>query len=386
MRALTWRDPPLGRVNVFHPFPEVPGIVFARAAARSPLFNANPAASGDSVIIGSSAGWDPDDVRMRALGELHERVGNVLAARRAETASRVIATHRELLQAGTPALHPGSEEECPLLWVSGSRLQDGEPVLVPAGRVFVQHRPPPGCAALPSPGSVGLAARPTRPAATRHGLLEVMERDLFWRSWYSEGWRPSVLPDSGLPETLRQAIADLGLEVCLLLVEGPGDIGLAVACLHAEGRTRQSFGARAFTPGEQDMAFERAASEALMIRWSMGTPAADAAWALLRARRPPLPRNALEHALLAFHRGDSLGWLLRFGAPVRRCRPAEGGDLGAIVARHLGAEPVLVDTSVPDVCGEDAVVVRVVAPGAHRLPADERGAPPGHAGPPHPVG
>ena len=123
--------------------------------------------------------------------------------------------------------------------------------------------------------------------------------------------------------------------------------------------------------GDEDLAagFERAAYEALMVRWSMTTPVARRAWEAMRLRpeQPPLPTDALEHALWTFHEQDSLGlWqaaataALDLGAPDER-------ELAAAVAEHTGDDVILVDSAAHG-HHEGIAVVRVVAPAAWRLP------------------
>jgi ribosomal protein S12 methylthiotransferase accessory factor YcaO len=65
--------------------------------------------------------------------------------------------------------------------------------------------------------------------------------------------------------------------------------------------------------------------------------------------------------------------------------------LARLLAEQVASDVVAVDTTTPQVCGDGVTVVRVVAPGARRLPADERNAPSPHdpgAGDclPHPFG
>lgn len=150
-----------------------------------------------------------------------------------------------------------------------------------------------------------------------------------------------------------------------------------------------------------------------MVRWSMGTPVARRAWQDMRASSPPvLPRGALEHALWTFHRQDSLGhWLAKAAAGKGRAAAGEGRaamvdgwtapvtspdataderGLARLLAEHTEQDVVAVDTTTPEICADGITVVRVVAPGARRLPSDERAVPPAHGtGPqplPHPFG
>ncbi|OJH35936.1 YcaO-like family protein [Cystobacter ferrugineus] len=412
----------LGQAEVFRPFAAAPEVVFARAASRSPLFAANSSAGGEQVVVGSAVGLGDEDVALRARSELRERVSNILAGRRAEARPEIIASYLELCRAGRAAVDPsllssrGAVEADALrgarrLWVWGEALVTRTPTLVPAGAVFLHHRPPPGCSGSPRTGSTGVSAHTSWGAAVRHGLLEVLERDLFWRSWYGTGARTSRLDPALEPAALRRTRASLGWELVALRIEGPGSTACVVACVFTPGGGGQSFGARAFVDeGEATRAWalERATHEALMVRWSLDTPSARLAWQRMDARgdaSPPV--DALEHALAAFHRRghqDCLRyWLDRTPAGLPPARPPGAGTLtprevmpeerwlAALLAEHTGQEPVAVDTTVPQVCSGEAVVVRIVAPGAYQMPGNEAHAcvplpPPGIQRPPHPLG
>lgn len=218
-----------------------------------------------------------------------------------------------------------------------------------------------------------MAAHVSSAAAVDHALLETLERDLVWRSWY--GREPvSPLADVELPGTLASCLAALGLELTAFMVRGPGDTAGVVACLHRPDRTEQSFGARCVPvvgDGLPAGAVERAVYEALMIRWSMSTPAAQRAWAALNGRaNPRLPGDALEHAVLAFHGADALDHWRTKPSPVS---PAihDRRPLGAALAEHTGEDVVMVDSTVEGLAPGGWRVVRIVAPGARRLPGDE---------------
>ncbi|MFE4515843.1 YcaO-like family protein [Kitasatospora sp. NPDC056783] len=408
-------------VQTFEPFPAA-GLYFARTAARSPEFSASDAAHGAPVLIGSAAGTRRESVATRALGELAERVGNVLAGRQAEAGRRaaVLGAYDALRRGGAPVVDPlawpelrgddGGLRGAELLWVPGESLTTGREVLVPAYAVYLAHRPSSGGAAPLCPGSTGLAAHRTRREAERHAAFEVLERHLLWRSWYTDGPRAVPPPGAGpvLPPPVRDALAALGVLATFVVLPGPAGTGCVVACLHAPDGSAQSFGARAtHLPGPDGetvpgAAAESACCEALMVRWSLGTAAARTAWQRLRASGGDLPYGPLEHALHAYHRQDSLAHLLTgstalpSGPPRAPRRPERSGGErphpAGVLADLTGNDVVLVDTTAdtggPGL-GEAMTVVRVVAPGARRLPADERAQrPPAGARTrlPHPLG
>lgn len=389
-------------VQVLPLFPEAPWLVLGRTAARSGAFTENDAAGGRPVIIGSTVGTDRPDVVQRARGELMERVHCVLAGHRARD-SAVIASYASLRRQGRPALDPwawpelrylADARETVLPWVAGESLSHAGQVLVPACAVYLAHRPPHGCPAPLRPGSTGLAAHRTTAQAREHAVLEVLERDLFWHAWYDDAPCVAPLGPAPLGEELRRVLDVLGLRERCLLLPGPEGAMCVVACLHAEDGTRQSFGARAVA-GDPVPAVAFAVCEALMVRWSMGTASAGAAWARMREHGPRRqPRGPLEHALHTFHRQDSLAPLLQ-GAT---CEPwpahapaAVTREVPRLLAERTGEDVVAVDTSVSGAGYGEPVVVRVVAPGARRLPVTEPApaAPPGGTAPrrlPHPLG
>ncbi|MFJ5679033.1 YcaO-like family protein [Streptomyces sp. NPDC093097] len=392
-------------VQTFVPFPTAPDLFFARTAARSQAFSANDAAGGRPVLIGAAAGTDRAEVAVRARGELAERVDNVLAGRQAEAGRRgsVAGSYDVLRRKGTPVLDPATWPElrsaahelrtAEMLWVPGTSLTHGHQTLVPACAVYLAHRPPPGCAAPLHPGSTGLAAHHTRSQAGRHAALEVLERHLLWHAWYSNGPRTAYATgaEPTLSQPLRETLTALGVLATFVVLPGPAHTACVVACLHAADRTGQSFGARAThltTTHHETLpraAADAACHEALMVRWSLGTTAAHTAWRRLQATGDEPPYGPLEHALHTYHRQDSLAHLLTGSTPQTpnsppgRHRPKTPGDelthLAHTLADLTENDVVLVDTTRATGHhgpGEAAAVVRLVAPGMHRLPADER--------------
>lgn len=382
------------RVEVFAPFPESAQIVFGRVAARSAAFGRSSASGGAPVLIGSAAGDDPDDVAVRARGELLERMSNVLAGRAAETAGAVVATFEQLRRRRAPAIDPvhwGGPEtrEAPQLWVAGRSMLTGAEALVPAGVSFLHHRPPPGCQVVTRAGSTGVAAHPDATAAASHAAWEILERDVIRRSWSGEGPAPTVVSgELGLPAALEELLDRRGLQVTVMLIPAPATVGCIVACLCDRDGHRQSFGARCRPLGDQGQSIGKAAYEALMVRWSMSTPVARSAW--LRWAGSTGPRTAVEHALWALHRQDSLRlWLDRpdpaGGLPVSTTRfeqSAVSGTPAQLLGAYTSEDVIAVDTTVAQARTEGLAVARVVAPGTSPLPTGRSG----NTTPPHPFG
>ncbi|GLU47873.1 YcaO-like family protein [Nocardiopsis ansamitocini] len=395
-------------VRLFTPVPQVSGLLMGRVAARSPDFAPNDAAGGQRVLIGSAAGETAQSVTVRARGELLERVHNVVAGREAERGrvpGALMGRFDRLRRTGRPALDPlawpelagyPGLREAEMLWVPGESLTGGGQVLVPAWAVYLAHRSSLGSVALPSPGSTGLAAHATHAAAGVHGLLEVLERDLIARTWYDYAPRFELTGRPPLSQPLREALDALTLASTFLLLPGPRGSACILCCLHSPEQRRQSFGARAVgdvTDGPAVAAAARAAAhEALMVRWSMETPAAGAVADWLATERNPWISGPVAHALHAFHRQNGLGRLMSCAGrmhwpdPDRRMvpRPVQAQTL----ADHTERDVIGVDTTVANLASTGAVVVRTVAPGARRLPVTERlsTGTRGPGIPPHPLG
>lgn len=389
--------------QVFVPYPDHPGVLMARVAARSATFEGAGAVDGARVVVGSATGHDRDQVVRGARGELLERMGNIVAGREAEAAAGTVATWSELRGEGVAALEPQVRPEERRLWVRGRTVR-GDGIRVPAGSVYLRHRPPPGCgAASPSAGSTGVAAHPDREAAVRHAAWEVLERDLVRRSWYGPAERSPYRLPGELGGPLGALTEARGLVVTALALPAPAGAACVVACLHRPDGTGQAFGARCGPPDTLPALVEKAAYEALMVRWSMGTEAARRSWAQWHGTTPP--GTAVQHALWAYHRQDSLSlWgpadapeagppeaepprtgSPRTGSP--RSEPPRTGstrtdpsDPLRILAGHTGQDVILVDTTSRPARDAGVHVVRVLAPGALPLPT---GSGTGH---PHPFG
>ncbi|MGW7059582.1 YcaO-like family protein [Streptomyces sp. NPDC054904] len=354
--------------QVFAPYPGHPDVLLARVAARSAAFEGTSAADGDRVIVGSAAGHDREQVMRGARGELLERIGNVMAGRAAEAGGEVVATPAELRGMARAVIVPSVRSDSRRLWVRG-RTVAGRPVYVAAGSVFLQHRPPPGCAALPSAGSTGLASHTDRRSAARHAAWEVLERDLIRRSWYGL----SSLPPRALAAAPAGPLGDLfeaqGLVATAFAVPAPPGAECVVVCLHRPDGTEQTFGARCGPPDTVESLVEKAVYEALMVRWSMSSVVARATWERWRGVGPP--RTAVQHALWAYHRQDSLNLWKVAGATSVATRPAPEAapvDPFDVLAGHTGRDVVLVETDGGPARDAGVSVVRVVAPGALPLP------------------
>ncbi|MFE9629666.1 YcaO-like family protein [Streptomyces sp. NPDC006463] len=376
--------------QVFTPFPGETRLLFGRVAARSPLFDTTASAGGDRVLIGSAAGTRADEVAVRARGELLERMGSVLAGRAAEASPAVVASHAELLRKRAPVLDPapwsGPEgRTARQLWVPGRSLISGEETLVPAALVFLQHRPPAGCAAPARAGSTGLAAHPDRSAAIAHAAWEILERDLLRRSWQAPAEHPPTAAEAlgELPPPVGRVCERAGLRATALTLPAPGGCVVVAVCLHTPGGREQTFGARCGPATARPDLLARAAYEALMVRWSMGTAAARRAGRRSAPTGPPA--SAVEHALWAYRGAqDALAYWTRYRPTAPRTppvAPVTPADPVRALAEHTAQDVLAVDTAPAALREEHLALVRLISPGTRPLPS---AAAPGC--PPHPFG
>lgn len=167
-------------------------------------------------------------------------------------------------------------------------------------------------------------------------------------------------------------------------VPAPAATACVVVCLHQPDGTGQAFGARCGPADTVGSLAEKAAYEALMVRWSMRTPVARAAWDQWHGTSEPT--TAVQHALWTYYRQDSLR-LWNVSPHNIGARPDSGArtdppDPLDVLAGHTGQDVALVESTAAAARDAGVRVVRVLAPGALPLPSGP-GPGPGH---PHPFG
>jgi ribosomal protein S12 methylthiotransferase accessory factor len=196
-------------------------------------------------------GWSEASAKAAAIGEAVERYcanhwdpRRTFAAPAAEVGMPAISPsdcvlYSEAQYARAGWDHPSWDPATPISWIAGTRLDDGEPVALPASLVY-----------LSSPGrledyftpatSNGLAAGPTREAAALSGLCEVMERDALMIAWMNR--LPAVELEldasAGIAGALRRHYSRLGVELraFLLATDLPASVVMAVTFEDRPGR------------------------------------------------------------------------------------------------------------------------------------------------------
>lgn len=178
---------------------------------------------GDRIALGA-AFYDAEGARLAAIGEALERYcGNFVPAglRR--------ASWRELAAAGEDAVDPAAlvlysdaqyaargfpfrpfTADLPVRWAPGRDLASGAPVWAPASLVYINYftGPHAGAPLTNFVNYAGIACGPTREAAERAALEELIERDATTIWWLSGSPAPGVALDD-LP-LARAALATRG--------------------------------------------------------------------------------------------------------------------------------------------------------------------------------
>lgn len=164
--------------------------------------------------------WDRSAAEAAALGEAAERYSGNLVPPGMRSASYedlrargqagidpealVLYSAEQYQQDGFPFV-PFSRDLA-VRWVESRDLQTRSPVLVPASLVWCTYfRSPPGSSEPWTNGVLyaGIAAGPTRAAAERSALLELLERDSVTLSWTSGGSTEEVIPAAWLATLAR---------------------------------------------------------------------------------------------------------------------------------------------------------------------------------------
>src|SRR5438094_1457784 len=178
--GLSWRGVRLADVRLFQPFqlsaPSDGPFLIGRVMAESKAFAPSPLANGRRIVQGASSGTNPEQIRLRAFGELIERGSGQLSQLDPEHAPVPFGSidpkesFVDLEQLGISA-DPAS-----LRWNAGRDVITGKTVWLPGAMIFVPYRPLAGEPVPFRAGSAGLAAHSSFESAALHGLLEVIER------------------------------------------------------------------------------------------------------------------------------------------------------------------------------------------------------------------
>lgn len=129
-------------------------------------------------LVGLAADRVPENALVRAIGEVAELIGAASAGDVLPSRSPGVAC---AAWQGWGPWSDGDPDE--LAWIIGERLATGARVQVPAAAVRLPWSDRSGAPTRSVLGSEGLGAGCARTEAIRHGLLEVIEREVLRRSW-----------------------------------------------------------------------------------------------------------------------------------------------------------------------------------------------------------
>jgi ribosomal protein S12 methylthiotransferase accessory factor len=281
----------------------------------------------------------------------------------------VLYSERQYAAAGFPYRPPSSE----LTWVGGTFADGRAPVYVPAALVYLEY-PGEGAAELfAQPTSNGLAGSTSLEGAVLAGLLEVAERDAFLIVWLARLPVPrlDLSRSAGLVEDVRKHYRRSGVE--LVAFDATLDVGIPVVIAMAVDRT----GAHpAVTVGlgcnlDVNVALRRAVMEVVQVRAGR-VPHQLARGDETRVTRYEDVRTLDDHAAFAadpdnLHEFDFLleqDEVHPLPPDTAPARPA-AEDLAECCERlrHVGAAPVYVDVTQPDLEQYGLTFVRTLATG-----------------------
>lgn len=327
--------------------------------------------------------WTRAGAVAAAVGEAVERYAcgvygdeDFLLAAYADVADRAVPL--EHLTLFTPEQYAEQDVVPPspdtkLYWVEGYSLTRRQPVLVPAGLVFVPYQFDQGeDRIIGESTSTGAACGGSLEEAIQSGLHENVERDAMMLTWLNRLPAPRILVESvdhPILAAVCQRLANTGYR--LIVNDITADIPLTtfLATLVSENATQPYSVVAAACGLDKHRTLLKAVTEALQ-----GIQAART----LLARHPDFdaqrPVSTLEeHTLLyaKFDLRERLAFLLEhpttrdWGAIPDRASGEVRADVetGVRILAECGYEPVVVDITPPDVRECGLFVVKIVVPG-----------------------
>jgi thiazole/oxazole-forming peptide maturase SagD family component len=345
------------RVEVRPAFAEIPGLLIGTAAAVSESFPPNRYAMGARVITGAACGLCEGQVRMRAFGELVERV-SAFRAGSSDSGFRT-ARYADLHAAAIPALSPqllrqqrtlapmpsGDDDGNPYLltisWCSGLDLSTGKSLWVPALACFLDWRPPSGENVFIRPDATGLAAGTDAEGAQFRALLEVIERRACVRSWRDGRARVGALDSGQLSQPYVEACRALGLALDLFALTPDELPDTVIAILARPDGSESTVGSA--TAATVPVAIEKAVQEALMLQRTMR----NVSWTSVSIDRP---KTSLDRVARAYRNGAEIRewYRARAATTARGSATAQDWNLERLVqatARAFGCPVVSIDVT-----------------------------------------
>lgn len=219
--------------------------------------------------------------RTAAIGEALERY----AAGLYDQEEVVLATFREMIGKGLPAVHPAEfglysekeyqqyphlnrfSEDTPIGWAKGvSLIDNGTEAWLPASYVFLPYKYKEGETQISSQISTGLSCAFDRDTAIMGGICEIIEREAVMLTWLHNlpCTKLEFSKDSWFSQIFEQRFARSGFEYAL--VQAPSDLGLytVFALMIDKGRNVVSTGSS--TKPDLQQAALKALLETVQVR------------------------------------------------------------------------------------------------------------------------
>ena len=353
--------------------PEQPHIMWAELA--------NAPFSQDIGFLNSSGkGWSPREARDGAVAEAVEHYCGLMwrpeanhAARQAQVGDSAIDPRHLLTEKVASDGRHG--EGTVLEWTPTRSLITGREVWVPIQAVSLNYRSDGGRTCMWQATTNGLAAGAGIRDAVTRGLLEVIERDAFFRCWM--GHIPALrvaaadVPDSSVKKLAHEyANRGVHLDVYLLTTDTAAHIAAAVARDESQLPARALGLGAAFNPVH---AVRRAVAEAAQVRLSLLIMLQDtkargrASWL---AEDPSRVSTMEDHGLLYAMPQSSAAFAFLEDGPYSAWSLGGPSDhrydpLDTLITSvgSVASDVLYVDVTTPDMVDTEIAVARVMVPG-----------------------
>ena len=248
-------------------------------------------------------------------------------------------------------------------WIDGVSLRSGETRFVPAEAVFTTCRPA-STGPLLSASSTGAAAHPDRDQAVLNALLETLERDALALAFLLNLRLPVLEPTDAWTRETAGVLAEEGYRVHLLGLRSDVSVPMVLVL-----GTRPSGPAPFIVKGASAAAsVEQAMRKAMQEAWR-GFLYFQKHPEMLPTRTVAVPPDSIAYGMAYYQDPDAAASLERFVGG-----PSTGGEapqldphrpLADLVQRIVdaGMEPVVVDTTLPEVRAAGLTCVKAIAPG-----------------------
>ncbi|RQO29668.1 hypothetical protein DBR32_15530 [Taibaiella sp. KBW10] len=293
-------------------------ILLGRTAAAANHFPANANSGKRQMITGAACGQNESAVRLRAMGELIERVSAFQAG--LNPMNLVCTSFSALQQDGVPAIAPSrlqqfhpSQQIPPafqnadinlLSWCTGTDLVNQKNIYVPALAAYLCWTPSEHESIFMRPGATGLAAGQSQEDAMMRAFLEVIERSACIRSWRDPNTEIHKISLSEQDTPYWALLKEMNFMADLFAIKTDGLPDTMLALVSKKDGTELTIGSACGLSDTRSL--EKAVEEALMLQYTVR---------LMRANKSALiaqPRSSLEHVIRGYQNGPLIrDWYLK---------------------------------------------------------------------------